>query len=205
MNQDIIIPWRDAGCIYRRRHFEYLYDYYSQQYNVIVGDNDGEFNRSAARNNGVEQSTSDVVVVIDADNYIPFDQIEYSIRMAKRRNNMVKPFQSFGYLTEKSTDYFYENGKFEEEPEFIGFSAHGFNGGAYVLKKELWLKVGGMDENFIGWGAEDDAFHILCKAKLGKTSYVHGYDYHLYHPAHRVTSKKNYDYLQINYVRNKKL
>ena len=73
-----------------------------------------------------------------------------------------------------------------------------------VAKEGVW-NLGWMDENFIGWGAEDDAFHILCKAKLGTVHYVKGYDYHLYHPAERKTSSYNYDRLMIKYVRNKKL
>lgn len=205
MRQQVIIPWRDAGCIYRRRHFEYLYDYYSQRYDVIIGDNEGDFNRSAARNNGVKESTSEIVIVIDADNYIPLDQIDFAIYKAKIKKCLIKPFRSFGYLTEESTEYFYQNGVFEDSPQFIGFQPNGFTGGAYVIQKNLWLSVGGMDENFIGWGAEDDAFHILCKKRLGNTAFLQGYNYHLYHPAYRVTSEENYDYLQIKYVRNRNL
>ena len=205
MRQQVIIPWRDADCIYRRRHFEYLYDYYSQRYDVIIGDNEGDFNRSAARNNGVKESTSEISVVIDADNYMPLDQIDFAVRKAKIKKCLIKPFESFGYLTEESTEYFYQNGTFEKNPQFIGFQGHGFTGGAYVIKKELWISVGGMDEYFVGWGAEDDAFHILCKKRLGNTVFLQGYNYHLYHPAHRVTSKENYDYLQVKYVRNRNL
>lgn len=199
--QQIIIPWRDAGCIYRKKHFDFLFDYYSQEFDVIVGNNDGEFNRSAARNSGVRESSSEISVIIDADNYISFDQIYAAIKVAKRKDSLVKPFGLFGYLTEEATDSFYSGKKVGDKSEhFIQKPERGFTGGAYVMKKSLWQQIGGMDEGFIGWGAEDDAFHLLVKAKLGEAIYVNGIDLHLYHPAYRVTSEYNYEKLMKEYV-----
>lgn len=207
MRQQVVLPWRDAGCSYRKHHFDFLLNYYSQEFDVIVADNEGDFNRSAARNFGVEQTTSDVVVIIDADNYIPYTQIHEAVRVATRSNNLVKPFQWFGYLTEESTALFYElheNPVVDFEPTYVDPPQQDFTGGAYVMKKFLWQEVGGMDEGFIGWGAEDDAFHLLCKSKGIKARYVEGRDYHLYHPAHRVTSEFNYEKLMKEYVNGNK-
>jgi len=208
MKQQIIIPWRDIDCIYRKRHFDFLFDYYSEEFDVILADNDGDFNRSAARNSGVRQSESEIAVVIDADNYIPYKQIYDAIRAAGRKDILVKPFYRFGYLTEESTELFYNlqdlSGAIDFEPTFIQQPEANFTGGAYVMKKELWLKLGGMDEGFVGWGAEDDAFHLLCKNSKIPVRYVDGYDHHLYHPAHRVTSAFNYNKLITEYVNGNK-
>jgi len=207
MKQQIVIPWRSMDCIYRQKHFNFLVEYYSQEFDVILGDNDGDFNRSAARNAGVNKSTSNVSVIIDADNYIPIDQVVNAIRVATRRPALVKPFQGFGYLTEESTNLFYEfyeNSWMDFEPTYIQPPQNDFTGGAYVMQKELWQKLGGMDEEFVGWGAEDDAFHLLCKNSGVPTRYVEGYDYHLYHPAHRVTSEYNYNKLMMEYVNGNK-
>lgn len=207
MRQQIIIPWRDMDCIYRRRHFNFLYDYYSQEFDIILGDNDGDFNRSAARNRGVEETQSDVAVIIDADNFIPHEQIHYAIKRASRNDLLVKPFHSFGYLTEESTEDFYNSyPKIELSyvPKYIDPPQSDFTGGAYVMKKSLWMDLGGMDEGFIGWGAEDDAFHLICKNSGIGIRYVGGFDYHLYHPAHRVTSEYNYNKLMTEYVNGNK-
>lgn len=202
MRQQIIIPWRDTGEPWRKRHLEFLIDYYSTEFDIILGDNEGDFNRSAARNYGVEKSESTVSVIIDADNYIPLDQIDTAIRWAARKNTLVKPFFWFGYLTEQSTETFYDTfSLLDFDPEFIDSPQKDFTGGAYVIRKSIWQRLGGMDEGFIGWGAEDDAFHLLCKNNGLRTSYVQGHDYHLYHPAHRVTSEYNYDKLMKEYVR----
>ena len=193
-------------CIYREKHFNFLVDYYSQEFDVILGDHEGDFNRSAARNSGVENSNSEIAVIIDADNYIPINQIWSAIKVATRINALVKPFTWFGYLTEESTDLFYEtySAMLDFDPEYIQPPQKDFTGGAYVMKKELWQDLGGMDEGFIGWGAEDDAFHLLCKNNGLPVRYVDGYDYHLFHPAHRVTSEFNYNKLMTEYVNGNK-
>lgn len=203
--QEIVLPWRDAGCLLRRRHFEALSKYYSDNgFKVVIGDNDGEFSRSAARNAGVDSIKSNIAIVIDADNLIPPDQIRTAIKFVEANTKyMVKPFARFGYLTEESTQEVYSAG-FDNvgslDVQYINPTARGFNGGAYVLTKQNWYRVGGFDEAFVGWGAEDDAFHIMCKRRLRGVRYTHGMDYHLYHPAHRVTSSANYEYLMKRYV-----
>ena len=204
--QQIIIPWRDTGEPWRKRHFDFLFDYYSKEFDVILGDAGGEFNRSSARNTGVNNSVSEVSVIIDADNYIPINQIKDSIRVAARSDSLVKPFSAFGYLTEESTNLFYEynDSMIDFEPTYIDPPQKDFTGGAYVMKKSLWKELGGMDEGFIGWGAEDDAFHLLCKNQGIAVRYVNGYDYHLYHPAFRVTSEYNYNKLMEEYVNGNK-
>jgi len=203
MKQEVIIPWRDAEDPWRSKHFNFLLDHYSKDFNIIIGDSEGEFNRSAARNNGVSNSSSEVSVVIDADNFIPIDQIKEAVRVASYKKALIKPFSLFGYLTEESTYLFYEhfNNSFVDfSPTYMEKPQKDFTGGGYVMKKSLWQDLGGMDEGFIGWGAEDDAFHILCKSKNIKTIYVNGIDYHLYHPALRVTSEFNYNKLMKDYV-----
>ena len=207
MRQQVIIPWRPVGEPWRDKHFEFLQKYYGEHFDVVLGDNEGDFNRSAARNVGVERSQSDVAVIIDADNYIPIDQINEAVEMASRKDALIKPFRWFGYLTEESTNLFYEvfeNPTVDFEPTYVSPPQEDFTGGAYVMKKALWQRLGGMDEGFIGWGAEDDAFHLLCKNSGVRTIYVEGNDYHLYHPAFRVTSEYNYDKLMKEYVRGNK-
>lgn len=206
MIQDIIIPWRDTGEPWRKKHFDFLIKYYSDYYNIVLGDSDGDFNRSAARNNGVLGSKSEVSVIVDADNFIPINQIENAITIALTKKALVKPFSSFGYLTEESTNLFYEcfNDLYIDfYPTYIDPPQEDFTGGAYVMRKSLWQDLGGMDEGFIGWGAEDDAFHLLCKSMNVKIKYIDGIDYHLYHPAFRKTSEFNYNKLMKEYVRNR--
>jgi glycosyltransferase involved in cell wall biosynthesis len=58
------------------------------------------------------------------------------------------------------------------------------HGGSTVTKRLFYLNVGGFDERFEGWGAEDDAFYEKTR-KLGKLVRVNPaigpWLYHLYH------------------------
>jgi glycosyltransferase involved in cell wall biosynthesis len=197
--QQIVIPWRNAGCGYRLRSFNFLCDYYSKKYEIVIGDKSdihGNFSRSGSRNDGVSKTDGEIVVVIDSDNYIDISQIEKAIDAASNNNVLIKPNSKFGYVSEESTQNFYNGKKVSLDlVEFQSPPASFFHGGAYVIKRSLWDFVGGMDEEFIGYGGEDDAFHISCESKLGKTIWIKGYDYHLYHPANRVTPKENYNRL----------
>jgi predicted glycosyltransferase involved in capsule biosynthesis len=207
MKQQIVIPWRDSGCEYRLRSFNFLYEYYSQKYEIVIGDkNDvnGNFSRSGSRNDGVSKIDSDIAVVIDSDNYISYDQIDDAIDTAKANNVLVKPNHKFAYVDKPSTEKFYKDKIDFKNLTFQGRPANFFPGGAYVIKKRLWDLVGGMDEKFIGYGAEDNAFHIICEKELGKTKWIKGCNYHLYHPSYRHTPKENLDRLRDIYKKGLK-
>jgi glycosyltransferase involved in cell wall biosynthesis len=199
---DVVIPWRDTGEPYRRSHFWHLRCHYGQQFNVVVGNNANDFNRSAARNAGVAQTTSDVIAVIDADNLIDPLQILEAVAVARHTSRMVKPFEDFGYVDQRTTDIYYATGQIPNDPSWENDGlTPGFTGGAYVLRRDAWDRLGGFDEAFIGWGGEDDAFHIHAERTLGPVLSVPGNDYHLWHPtSSRWTSPENYQRLMDNYV-----
>lgn len=202
--QEIALPWRDNGEEWRLLHLKHLISHYGQDFDIILADPLGEFNRSASRNSGVAQTQSDVAVIIDADNLIPLEQIHAAIEVARNADVMVKPFQTFGYLTEEATTKYYLDvvpTVFDNSPEsFQNPPSDNFTGGAYVCKKTVWDMIGGADENFKGWGGEDDAIHLSCINYGVPVVYVPGYDYHLYHPAMRVVSQENLDLLFGKYV-----
>lgn len=199
MKSAIVIPWRDSGCIYRRRHFEFLQDYYSQILPVVIGDHDDErFNWSTARNEGVRQADADVVAVIDADTYVLHDQVLQAIELADTSRVLTKPFDVFGYLTEESTASFYR-GRFN--PDFQNEPTRLFIGGAYIMRKDLWFQIGGMDEAFVDYGGEDNAIHAQSERILGDSKWVAGWAYHLYHPAERTMSEANLKILREKYWR----
>lgn len=198
---DVVIPWRDSGDPYRRAHYWYLRRWYEQGgFRVVVGDCPGEFNRAAARNAGVRASTADVVAVVDADNLIAPSQVARAADLAAL-GGWAKPFDRFGYLSVESTDRWYVTGEPDPAITWEGDGPQaGFNGGAYVMSRAAWGALGGMDEAFTGWGAEDDAFTIVARRHLGQPHIVPGLAYHLWHPAARITSPENYRRLMEEYV-----
>lgn len=199
-NIDIVIPWRNSGCKYRLKHFNFLRNYYSKIGNVIISDSQKKiFNRSEARNAGVNKCSAKNIMIVDADNYISKKQINLSIDMLNKNNCIIRPFSYICYLNESATKRFYK-----EKDKFI-FNDYDYDymhpsiislensGGSYITTKDIWNKSGGMDEEFEGWGLEDLAFNMMCKAKSIKQKFIEGPNYHLYHPAERKLSENNSD------------
>lgn len=216
---EVVLPWRDSGDADRRAHFWRLREWYERGgFNVVVGDSDPAkpFNRAGARNNGIfERSTTPVVAVVDADNLIPPVQLHWAFREALvGQRRLVKPFTWFGYLDATTTDAWYAGdlpdlevpGQSPLGPDAgVGYEGagpqRGFTGGAYVMRRTAWLETGGFDEEFTGWGGEDDAFTLLAKHRLGPVEVVPGTAYHLWHPSPgRMTSPENYQRLMSQYV-----
>lgn len=205
-NFEIIIPWRDIGCDFRRRHFNFLYKYYSKFANVIVSDSSFKnFNRAEARNNGVRESKSKNIAIIDADNFIKIDQILNAVCLSQESEKVIRPFNSIHYLSEQATERFYQSPeqfipKFDDYvymyPSMIGYKN---SGGAFVLKKTTWELIGGMDEKFEEWGLEDSAFNFMSEAIVGPSIFIDGPNYNLYHPAERILLQKNIDRYTIWY------
>lgn len=212
----VVLPWRDTGCPFRRAHFWMLRHHYGQHFPVVVGDSEHpEFNRSAARNRGVLLAETRVVAIVDADNFIEAEALVQARTRALETGAMVKPFDLFGYLSREATESIYEaEGSAAGLPDFVLPGDNGrpdlwegpeglarnFNGGAYVLTREAWHYAGQFDEGFQGWGAEDDAFTIMCQRTVG-VQRVPGTDYHLWHPTEsRWTSAENYERLMSKYV-----
>lgn len=221
----VVLPWRDNGDPYRRAHHWRLREWYADGGFTVVGGDTAPgtpFNRSGARNAGVAAATSPIVAVVDADNLIPVEQLWQACQIAMAdRPRLVKPFSWFAYLSQQSTDEWYAGllpglaaipGLPPPRPALpvaygptVTYEGTGpaldFNGGAYVMRRTAWLEIGGFDEEFTGWGGEDDAFTLLARHHFGDEAVVEGTDFHLWHPSsERVTSTANYQRLLSEYV-----
>lgn len=188
---DIIIPWKDSGCEYRRKNFEFNLEYYSSISNVIVSDKTEEgTTRSKLRNNAVSKSTADLIFIVDADVFIPKEKILKSIKIASKKKSLVYPFKKFGYMNLVSSEKFMlNNGNYED----ISFNStyEKCSGGAFAVQKRLWDAVGGNDERFFAWGGEMDALSLKFNYAFDKSRYIDGMAYHLYHPSTRIANINN--------------
>lgn len=212
MNSNFVIsiPWRSTGCQYREKSFLFLLDYYSKFAKINIEDSDfNYFNRANARNKCIEKSDTDIVVLVDADNFINMNQILQAVYLCKESNKIIRPFNSIHYLNENATNLFYDNYEnFSSHPSYYEYMPPKNitiqnSGGAFVTTKEKWLSLGGMDENFIGWGVEDLAFNEKYRYYCGDQILVDGPNYHLYHPSERIVSEKNWDRYIIFYQSKK--
>jgi hypothetical protein len=185
----IVVPWRDtpngdraAGC----RAVCAALRQALPGFPVLLADSGHEvFNRAASRNCGVSAvPTGHVAVVCDAD-ILPDPQALAIAVAAAYDGRLHYPFTTCHYLTEAGTHEVL-NGQ-APDPARIEFTIPGAQGGIMVMLVEAWLAAGGMDERFIGWGYEDNAWHATITAAVGPPVRHDGLVWHLWHPSDRNT------------------
>ncbi len=208
MNNDftIMIPWRDSGCHHRKRHLSFLIEHYSKITDVILVDSTYEnFNRANARNECVDKSPTELLMIVDADNFIDIKQSIKGIESFKKDGIITRPFNSIHYLNKKATDRFYKNIEtFSPVPSDYEYMPPSNieitnSGGAYITNKESWYSIGGMDEKFLDWGLEDLAFNEKYRYYYGNQNLIDGPNYNLHHPNDRICSERNWDRYRMHY------
>lgn len=121
---------------------------------IIVADDsregDAQFNRSAAYNSGSAQTDADILVYVESDTLIPYQQIHTAIEMAASRVGLVVPFTHQKKLT--ATDSVLVRGELKE-PEDCVHDRHPYGettnyGCANVLNRRTLEAVGRWDEAF---------------------------------------------------------
>ncbi|MGL5056627.1 MAG: galactosyltransferase-related protein, partial [Fusobacteriaceae bacterium] len=172
---------------------------------------DKGFRKTRALNNGVRESEGDYLVFCDQDLIFPNDYIqkmvenshkgEYLMGRAhntteKEKNEILEKLDlNLSYDIIKSIvpeEYFknmnlqYNSDKKRRIFQSLYLNKRGIRlaGMSYGLFKESYLKVNGYDENYQGWGYEDDDFgNRLCiegvKSREFLTDLI---QLHLYHP-----------------------
>ncbi|MFC9035319.1 galactosyltransferase-related protein [Streptomyces arboris] len=150
---------------------------------------DEPFNIAASRNAGIiraERNKSDVAIIADACVLAERDPTLAAI--ASAFDGLVHlPYDRHRQLSANGTKQ-YSTGTALRDCHYSAESAN--TGGVYVATPSAWRACGGQDEEFKGWGGEDNALYIAHATLLGKTPVRHpGYIYCLHHSR---TSNPNY-------------
>lgn len=127
---------------------------------------DPRFSRAVASNCGIRTARSENVLVLDVDAVAAPHYVEtYEARLRDdlmllcehRRGPMPKEGEDL------SSDWGSYYGRSQENP--WPRCANGMSMGA---RRRFWVGICGMDERFVGWGAEDD--HVVWKAEFAGES-----------------------------------
>ena len=204
----IVIPFRAPSVPDERvRNIEWLKRYWRTQLpgaEVIVG-KDRElgraFSKSVAVNMGVAKSTGDVLVIVDADGYLPADSVLHcasEIRNARKRGHRLwfMPYRQFYRLSNEAAlrllnsdprnPYTFPEELCPEDIMNLGDAnpniAHRYGALIQILPREAFEATGGWDERFCGWGAEDHAAMRATDTLYGPHKTLPGAVYHLWHP-----------------------
>jgi Glycosyltransferase like family 2 len=201
----IIIPFR---CVdpddQRVRNFEWLKAYWQEQLpaaEIIVGEDpsDCPFSKSVAVNNGVAESTGDILVIVDADGYISADKVLYvadEIRDAQERGQRLwfVPYRQFYRLTEAASAELLDSDPADplEFPEPLPSAlamgdndpriGHWYGAAIQICSREAFDIVGGWDERFRGWGGEDAAATHAMDTLYAPHKTLPGQVLHVWHP-----------------------
>lgn len=205
----IVIPFRAPKTdAFRIRNLMWLERYWKTQLpgaEVIVGDDpdtDRAFSKSVAINRAVARSKGDVLVLVDADGYLPADRVMYcvnEIREARKKGRRLwfVPYRKFFRLSNEATlrminsdpakPYVFPDNVPLEDTMNNGADAdptkaHWYGALIQILPREAFDMIGGWDERFRGWGGEDVAMMKATDTLYGPHKTLPTSALHFWHP-----------------------
>jgi hypothetical protein len=150
-------------------------------FRYIFTKSDLPFNKSWAFNVGTKYSNTNVIIFGDSDLIMEPQEFINSVKLLEQYES-VNPYNRVIDLNPE------ENGLSLEILKNINRPGRGetdiqkvpIAGGIIMFRKDSIFKIGGFDQSFIGWGAEDDLVSHKIKQLLTHIE-VPGRCYHLYH------------------------
>jgi hypothetical protein len=191
----LLVPYRADPGSDRAIAWDFCRSWWEQQIpsaEIVLGTDQGEpFSKTTAVNDAFSRSSGDVLVVADADCILEPEVVQFGAYLADRHSRLVVPWGSSIRLTKFYTDLLIA-GKIDigqaqvsptDQPRPEPITA----GMIFVIGRDEFKTVQGMDPRFRGWGHEDTAFQMACETLLGKTSIVReGWVVSLHHPRPKV-------------------
>lgn len=186
----------------RQRAFEWLTTYWRNELphsEIVVGHSTSEiFCKAEALNDAVSRSRGRVLVVLDADTYMPGEVInDTADKILENIDNRLwyVPYRYLYRLTKEVTEEILSSDPtdplripFPPPPEYIDNPGHiikyGHRYGAMItmFPREAFDELGCFDERFKGWGGEDIALVRALDTLWGKHKTLNGPVFHLWHP-----------------------
>lgn len=204
MSTRILVPYRgdDGGrrdelWAFTRKWFDHLH------YDIVLGGSPpGPFNRSAAVNRAAHSAGRwDVAIVHDADTIVPTHQLQAAVTTALDTGRLTFAFTTVVDLSRDCTDHLLATNSIDFEHlgiDGIRTAPLATQSSALAITRQLWDRVGGFDEQFVGWSAEDNAFCKAATIHAGEPHRIPGHAFHLWHPPGRPPGNDP------NYLRNQK-
>ena len=153
MKYSIVITYRD-----REKHLERLLPRLIDKFNgddfeIIIAEQDDreKFRKNSLYNIATQNyTTGDIIIFHDVDHY-PTDEVEYEIK-----DQPVYPVRRL-FFVDDNMDYLTDEKIPSGYREFkIDTARLDHSGGVFILTREMWNKIGGLNGMYIGWGKEDD-------------------------------------------------
>lgn len=147
----------------------------------------GPFNRAAGLNMAARMAGNwDVALFVDSDAYVPAKQITEALNKARETGKLVSAFTRVVELNQDASEDMLADSKLKmthNEAEVERYRTEPILTQSLILAvpRALFERVHGFDENFVGWGGEDNAFWKACQIAGGEVLRVDGDVYHIWH------------------------
>ncbi|MCW2518495.1 MAG: glycosyltransferase [Mycobacterium sp.] len=189
MRTVILVPYRSDGG---RRDELWKFtrgwlERHHPTYQIYVGESpEGLFNRSAAINRAAKEAGEwDVAVVCDSDTVVPPAQFEEAVSAANRTGLLASALNRVVELSRESTDRLLTGADLDLrqlKKDRTRTKDDMTQSSVIAVPRALWDAVGGFDEEFCGWGCEDNAFWLAATVfGGGEPLRVDGSAFHLWH------------------------
>lgn len=196
MDTVILTPYRATAGRDANWRFvqQWIADHYPMP--VYVGDHDGSFSPSRARDDAARQAGGwDVAVFHDADTIAHPDAITQAISMAADSMQMVVAGDKHMYCTPESSQQVMASMSLDPaQPDDDGRGLYERPcSGVFAVSRQLWEATGGYVASLHGYGYEDLVFLQQCGIfGRGNTWVPNHTTHHMWHPpAERTNDTKN--------------
>lgn len=151
----------------------------------------GPFAKSVACNAGARETKSEVVAFVDGDMVLDPHAVLASAERCRRDMDAIRPFGWLVDLDADATAVAVASGAVPPLPaappgarsDRRGSERIPLCGGAFVIRRAAFEAAGGMDEEFAGWGGEDDALSIVLRRQGARCAVARRIPaVHLWHP-----------------------
>ena len=208
MKLGLVIPWRETPT--RLRPLQAVLEWYKTNLpdiEIFYSNRPGEFwNAAASRNDGVKKAQEahcDVIILNDADTLPEIEPLLEAIEACQSDGMIHSPYRDCKYFDMRMSELFYAGMNKNILKHTLFTEA---NGGIWVCTPETWWSVGGMDEKFQQWGAEDSAFelaHTIIKGtkfiRHDGTIYCLGHETQIHDPGFNHSQMKNIELYWLYY------
>ncbi|MDO5851920.1 MAG: glycosyltransferase [Methanobacteriaceae archaeon] len=169
----------EQGMIQTADVLKFKYQHLFKSFEVIFIKYHGRFNRSNAINNGVKNINTNYIFISDGDGIIPKKSYDEALTLITDNFDIV-------FLFDRKIKDIINKEEFIKDYDFSKIDSsiqyrNNSDGGIILVKKDSLEKIGMYNENFKGWGFEDNEFMLRANyfnLNIIRLPYIF---YHLHH------------------------
>lgn len=139
-------------------------------------------------NKAIAAAKTEYVWVVDADIILPFHQI---LAIASERAPFfaaMKPYDYLLKLNEEESSLFMQKGVIQNSAERRAYVMV-LGAASFIIRKNVYQAMGGMDERYTGWGFEDHDFNERYRGAGHEFLELKSPAIHLWHPRLKLNRK----------------